>query len=187
MSENIWFTSDLHLGHKNIIEFCKDTRPGTTIDEHDSILVDRWNSVVKDSDVVYILGDECLGDRDSGYNHIKKLNGIKHLIRGNHTVLKKQEHRDIFESISDIKEITIKLRSGKKQKIVMCHFPILVWNGMHYGSWLLFGHCHGSLQFDLGKAMDVGIDNNPNFIPFSLVDIENNMLNREIRVWDHHD
>lgn len=184
-----WFSSDLHLGHARILEFCSGTRQGNSVEEHDEILVREWNSVVGHGDVCYILGDECLGNRDEGYARIARLNGQKHLIRGNHTQLKKEDHKKIFQSISDYKEITVKRESGSKQKIVMCHFPIISWNNMAHGSWMLHGHCHGNLHDFGGKMLDVGIDTRPNkdMKPWSFEDIDNYMRDRAKSCFDHHE
>jgi len=43
------------------------------------------------------------------------------------------------------------------------------WDRSHYGSWHVFGHCHGKLKLDL-RAMDVGVDCN-NYTPVSLEEV----------------
>lgn len=78
---NIYLISDLHLGHKRILEFSPE-RGGTDVTSHSEWLVDRWNSVVKKSDRVWILGDVCFD-----LNHLKyllEMNGQKTLLAGNH-------------------------------------------------------------------------------------------------------
>ena len=52
-SQNIFFISDLHLGHANVLRY--DNRPFANVDEMHNTLVERWNSVVGDDDVVYFL------------------------------------------------------------------------------------------------------------------------------------
>lgn len=51
----IWFTSDTHFGHKNILRFCK--RPWNTVEEMDEGLIQNWNKVVGKDDIVFHLGD----------------------------------------------------------------------------------------------------------------------------------
>lgn len=179
---NKWFSADLHIGHKRILEFCGDTRRGETVEEHDELIVEACNSVIKPEDEFFILGDEALGDRRQGYNKIRRINGRKHLIRGNHTQIK-EEHFDIFESISDYKEIRI-----EGIKVIMFHFPIISWNEMSKGSFMLHGHCHANLKDFGGKMMDVGIDTRPSkdMKPWSWEEIKARMNKREIKQWDHH-
>ena len=51
----IYFTSDLHLGHKNIIRLSK--RPFISVEEMDEEIIRRFNSLVTENDTVYDLGD----------------------------------------------------------------------------------------------------------------------------------
>lgn len=51
----IWFTSDTHFGHNNIMKFCQ--RPWKTVEEMDNALIQNWNSVVGENDIVFHLGD----------------------------------------------------------------------------------------------------------------------------------
>ena len=53
--QNVFFISDLHLGHANIIKF--DNRPFKDVDEMHTTLIKNWNKVVKDDSVVIYLGD----------------------------------------------------------------------------------------------------------------------------------
>lgn len=79
---NIFFISDLHLGHKNIMEYSKGFRCGQTIQEHDDWLVSKWNSVVTKNDAVYVLGDVAFGHKN--LERLNEMKGQKFLIRGNH-------------------------------------------------------------------------------------------------------
>lgn len=77
----IFFTSDLHFGHKNVIHF--DKRPFFTLDEMDKILIENWNNKVKPGDLVYVLGDMFWrSDNDYVQNILKQLNGQIILIKG---------------------------------------------------------------------------------------------------------
>jgi calcineurin-like phosphoesterase family protein len=77
-----WFTSDLHLGHQNIISYCD--RPYTRVLDMDEDLVERWNYVVEPRDVVYVVGDFAMGRLDDSLAWTSLLNGTKFLIPGNH-------------------------------------------------------------------------------------------------------
>lgn len=80
----LW-TSDTHFGHVNIIEYCK--RPFGGVDHMTTELTRRWNSVVKDSDTVYHLGDFALGPKWKWADYRKELNGQIIFVVGNHDLL----------------------------------------------------------------------------------------------------
>jgi calcineurin-like phosphoesterase family protein len=79
---SIWYTSDLHLGHANIIKYCD--RPFKSADEMNRTIVNNWNSVVKPEDRVFVLGDVALGKINESLEFVRELNGQKLLIPGNH-------------------------------------------------------------------------------------------------------
>ena len=80
----IWLTADLHIGHHNIIRYCE--RPFKDLNSMHETIIERWNDCISEEDTVYILGD--LGFvKKSGKaisEVVKRLNGRKILIRGNH-------------------------------------------------------------------------------------------------------
>ena len=51
----IWFSSDQHFGHRNVINFCD--RPYADVKEMNQSLIDNWNSVVSNNDIIFVLGD----------------------------------------------------------------------------------------------------------------------------------
>lgn len=77
-----YFTSDLHIGHENIIRF--SNRPFSTLGEMNRTLVDNWNSRVTERDDVFILGDMFYRKKEGVEEILRKLKGRKHLIVGNH-------------------------------------------------------------------------------------------------------
>ena len=94
---DIWFIGDTHWGHANILKYEADYRPFKHIHEHDEALIENWNSVVKDEDTIFHLGDFCFGRKNI---HIaKRLNGKKRLIMGNHDCYPIQEYGQYFQSI----------------------------------------------------------------------------------------
>ena len=154
MSNNIFFTSDLHIGHRNILEYSK--RPFETIEEHDEALVQNWNSIVRPGDLVYVLGDFALCDAERATRFAKRLMGQRYLVYGNHDkrLRKDRDFTNQWLWTRDLTQIDV-----NGQKIVLCHFPMLTWNQSHRGSWNLHGHCHGSLPDDPGaRRIDVGVD-----------------------------
>lgn len=87
MSKNIFFISDTHFGHANMITFLNydgtRMRPFNSVEECDELMIENWNKVVKSTDRIYHLGDvvyKCK-NRDE---IMKRLNGEKILIKGNH-------------------------------------------------------------------------------------------------------
>lgn len=97
MTRNIWVVSDTHFGHNNIIKYCD--RPFKDSDEMDEVIVDNWNSVVKDQDIIYHLGDVYMGDNDKAANVLRRLNGRKRLVLGNHDNAKNIHIQSYFQKI----------------------------------------------------------------------------------------
>ena len=173
----IWFTSDTHFNHANIIKYCK--RPFDTVDEMNQLLIDNWNMVVSKDDLIICDGDFALGNSNSAIGILDKLNGHKILIKGNHekAVLSNKQARSYFDGgIYDLLEITIldEEVSDGFQDIILCHYPMVVWDKSHRGSWQLFGHVHGMLDGDKKLSpnqMDIGVDSN-GFRPISYQEVK---------------
>ncbi|MNF89970.1 Calcineurin-like phosphoesterase superfamily domain protein [compost metagenome] len=181
-----WFTSDLHFFHKNIIKYCD--RPWSFEDQTEELIA-RWNSRVGVMDDVYHLGDFAFAGfkkLNAVVDIINRLNGNIHFIRGNHCedrLWQAIADRNIahVEWIKDFAEIRV-----EGQKLILCHYPLEVWNGSHHGSWHLHGHCHGSLP-SVGKRLDVGLDNHPEKTVFSFQEIREYMAGQVIAIKDHHE
>lgn len=139
---NIFFTSDLHFGHNNIIRF--DNRPFNSVEEMDKALIANWNRKVKDEDTVYVLGDISWYKDEKTVEIFQMLKGHKILIKGNHDRL----HGKIkycFDEIYDYKEITL----PGNIHITLCHYPITFFNRHHYGSYMFYGHVHNSHEWQM--------------------------------------
>lgn len=96
---NVYFISDLHLNHKNILNFAGDYRDGDCMVEHDHILISKWNAVINKKDLVFVLGDVVMGKPDN-LDILSELNGRKILIRGNHdNRFTTKEYLEHFEEI----------------------------------------------------------------------------------------
>ena len=78
----IYFTSDTHFQHTNIIKYCN--RPFKDVDEMNERLINNWNSIVSNDDTIYHPGDFCLSNDKEIINIFKRLNDNKILICGNH-------------------------------------------------------------------------------------------------------
>jgi len=194
--QNIYFISDFHVGHKNVLEF--DGRPFKNTDEMHVELIKRWNSVIGDDDIVYYLGDLAFCRDELAKWFIYSLKGKIHFIKGNHdkmkTLRKFGRWEEIYEYGTEIfvKDEDLKSARGANgyQQIIMCHYPFMSWNRAHYGSWHLHGHCHGSLMksnqaYYKRKVMDVGC-NVIDYTPASYEEIKGVMLKKDIISVDHH-
>lgn len=172
----VWYTSDLHFGHARINELCG--RPFSSVDECDEIMIQRWNSVVRHTDVVYLLGDICLGDFAKSIERTKRLMGMKILIPGNHDRVhhrykgsdaKKAEWRRMYDEAGFIitNEYLPRHLSGNGLEIDLCHFPFV--GDSHEsdryvderpadrGQILWHGHVHESWKQN-GRQINVGVD-----------------------------
>jgi calcineurin-like phosphoesterase family protein len=177
----IWFTSDWHYSHKNIIKYCK--RPFQTVEEMNEKLVSNWSNLVRPSDTVYFLGDFIFSvNKETIAQVVSSLRAKEvHFIAGNHDSHLKGATKSLFASYSEYKEITVPdvTAPGGVQHIVLCHYPMLSWNRSFYGSWMLHGHCHGNLGEDkISLRMDVGVD--PcGFKPISYEQIRDKMRQKQ--------
>lgn len=140
----IFYISDLHFGHFNIIRY--DNRPFRTVEEMDNILIENWNKTVSNDDTVYILGDISWHDESKTVEIFKQLNGVKVLIKGNHDNIKRDsELSKCFASIRDYAELYL----DKKRKVIVSHYPIPFWNGQFRDAVHLYGHVHNSHQWNI--------------------------------------
>ena len=124
----IFFTSDLHFQHNNILKFVKP-RPFSSIEEHDEIIINNWNNTVKNEDTVYVLGDIALKyNPDLLTKQLSRLKGKKHLILGNHDIAKIQAkylNMGIWESMSEYRSIRIFANNGKLYECILFHHVLL--------------------------------------------------------------
>lgn len=104
---NLFFISDTHFHHKNILTFklgCGGhLRNFSSVEEMDETIVNNWNSVVRPQDKVYHLGDFSLGKNPS---IVCRLNGHKRLVRGNHDLHKLREYtaqKNSFEEVYGVR------------------------------------------------------------------------------------
>ena len=164
-----YYTSDLHFDHENMLKFEPESRPFNNVDEMNEALIQYWNAKVKPGDEVYILGDFCMSKSGRRVNNLlRRLNGQKFLIKGNHDYFLDDPEFDksLFIWIKDLKTIKDTF-NGEKVNIVLCHYPIAVWDRKHHGAYHFFGHIHSNksdgthhpLEFNLGDhAFNVGVD-----------------------------
>ena len=161
----VFFTSDLHLGHRNIIRLCN--RPFGSIEEMDAVLIEKWNHKVTNTDTVYVLGDLMFRNEKPPEEYLRQLKGKKHLIIGNHdrSWIKKCDLRQWFESVNNLLYTT----DGRHQ-LTLCHYPMMSWPHM-VRCYMTHGHIHGNTDADYWPLirdnplmLNAGVDIN-NFEP----------------------
>ena len=140
-----YYISDLHFFCRSQIDNGGrnyDGRPFKTLEEMHKRILTRWNEKITNGDNVYILGDIAMrGKNDQLIALIAQLKGRKVLIQGNHDDLSDYRLKQVFSTVCDYKELSDSY-GGKSYKLVLSHYPILMWNGQHKGSILLYGHTH---------------------------------------------
>lgn len=187
---NIWFTSDLHFGHKNIIKFCN--RPWETTEEMDEALIANWNSVVGEKDIVFDLGDFAFATNSRWKDILQRLNGKHYLILGNHDITRwpGDKTMETFDRVEHQMIIYIDNRC-----IYLNHYPYLCYGGSYRGPdhavWQLHGHVHTCpnssgaddkrMIYKFPYQYDVGVDNN-NYIPVSWNQVKEN-INKQVLEW----
>jgi len=141
-----YYIADLHFG-------CTNKYENRTL-ETDKLIISNWNKIVHQNDKVYILGDvgKFGNNKDNEYlcQCLSVLKGEKFLLVGNHDNLKDKRINQLFSEICDYKEITDNF-NGMNHKLVLSHYPILMWNGQHKGWIHLYGHVHKSDEWQKYK------------------------------------
>ena len=177
MSVNIFFTSDLHLYHQNILQYTKHNF--SIIEQRNEAIVNNWNSVIKNGDTVYILGDYVWRLEKLKFDKLKqitnRLNGNKILVRGNHD--RYSNYQYVNSGIKEVYDIlNVKIANDF---FVLCHYAMKFWQRSHYGSYCLYGHEHFKRPIDFQsyaklemstRTLNVCMDGN-NLFPYSVQDI----------------
>lgn len=170
----IFYTSDTHFFHKNIIKY--SNRPFKDIEEMNYRLILNWNAVVTNQDIVYHLGDFGFARAEENNKIAMQLNGQRFMLLGNHDKVTPTG----FTKLGQCHEIY-----DGQHKIILCHYGLRVWNKSHHGSLHLYGHSHGSLPGD-SQSLDVGVDC-WDYYPVSLQQILKRMEKLPLRESvDHH-
>ena len=184
----VFFTSDTHFGHSNIIKYC--ARPFDTINNMDEALINNWNAKVPKDGIVYHLGDFAWGSINYWEKIREQLNGEIILVYGNHDekYLNNERMYKLFKEVIPQNKIWI-----NKIPIYMNHYPFLCFGGSYKGlgaTWQLFGHVHSNPRSEEGldhkrlvncfpTQYDVGVDNN-NFTPISFDELHSYINNRQM-------
>ena len=183
----IFFTSDLHFGHKNILNFCK--RPWETTEEMDEALIANWNSVVPKGGIVFDLGDFAFAPNSRWKEILSRLNGEHYLILGNHDITRYPGHQ-VMELFAGVyQQLHLKIEN---KHVILNHYPFLCYGGSYRNpenaTIQLYGHVHSGPNAN-GKDIerlkrlfpyqyDVGVDNN-NYTPVSWKQVKE-IINKQV-------
>jgi calcineurin-like phosphoesterase family protein len=162
----IFFASDTHLAHKNIVVFNREDgkkiRPYSSSEEHDEILIQNWNSVVKNHDTVYHLGDVMINKR--GFENVHRLNGRKILIMGIHDIFGSKRYLEHFEDVRGYKVFENPTRNWICSHVPVHHESLGRWNAN------IHGHLHSNVIPDEPRYINVSMEQ-IGMTPISIEDV----------------
>ena len=173
----IYYTSDLHFGHRAVISMCN--RPFASVEEMNETLIENWNKVIHADDDIYVLGDLIYRAEESPEVFLERLKGRKHLVFGNHdeSWVKKVDLSKYF-----VEWGSMLVANTGKGNATLCHYPQLDGKGRY----LIHGHLHNrttewywGFYKNFERALNAGVDVN-NFRPVNVTElIENNKKFKE--------
>lgn len=179
----IYFTSDWHFNHDR--EFIWKQRGFSSVEEMNEEIIKRHNSIISNNDIVYCLGDCCLGGTNSLNNNkelIERLNGQIYIIRGNHCTDNRINMYKTCKNIIDCDKDAFRLKYNGYH-FYMSHYPTLTGNlekeSLKQMTLNLYGHTHQKTNFyeDRPYMYHVGVDSHDCY-PILLDDIIQEMKNK---------
>lgn len=169
----IWLISDTHFGHENMYSFVgldgiTRVRPEfTCAKDADEYMIEQWNSRVKPQDHVYHLGDVAI--RRADLQTIKKLNGHKRLVLGNHDIYLYKEYVEVgFKKL---------FGSRKLDKILCTHIPIHEQSIPRWAVGNVHGHIHERGNYSV-RHLNVSVEQT-NYAPVTLEEVQNVLQSQE--------
>jgi len=173
-----FYVSDTHFCHERMLSM--QPRAFASIEEHDEHIIDRWNCVVRDKDIVYHLGDFGFhlgshSERIRGLFH--RLPGRKYLVIGNHDVARQGDLHPTLAALdwAARPEHAMRTRDGGRD-VYMSHYAARAWPCQAYGAVHFFGHSHGRLA-GVGLSRDVGVDMlDVNYMPRTFAELVKGMI-----------
>lgn len=168
---SVYFTSDLHFGHANIIKYCD--RPFSSLEEMNNALIQGWNEVVNPEDTIY-----CLGDFSLSFNIAKEvtpiLNGRKILVPGNHDKcfprFSAEKNERLVQQYKEIGWTEVTGVRAETEEFTLSHFPYRDFSSdsrrfekfrpmdTDKDRWLLHGHTHDNKSYTGPRMIHVGVD-----------------------------
>jgi len=159
----IYFISDMHFNHANIIEYCR--RPFKNVEEMNKVIIENWNKTVTKHDTVFVLGDLALQcSKEQVAELIEKLKGRKILIMGNHD----KWNMDFYYSIG-FKEV-YKYPILYKKFFLISHEPVKFVDQTPYLN--IHGHTHNNMMIVDDHYFNVSVEQ-INYTPILFEEIKN--------------
>lgn len=160
----IYFTSDLHFCHDR--GFVYGPRGFKSVDEMNKAIVKNWNSVIKEDDDVYVLGDIMLNDNVKGMELLQSLKGRIHIVRGNHDT---DERVRLYKEARNVVEVENAIYiKYKHYRFYLSHYPTMTSNlekeSLKACLINCYGHTHQHTNFyqDIPFMFHVGLDSHNN-------------------------
>ena len=192
--DKLFFTSDIHYGHKNIIDYCD--RPFDSVEEMNNTLINLWNDVVPDDGLVFLLGDVAMKE-PLALEFLSQVNGVVVLVKGNHdtTSLIRSVNKGAYKDMGwkykykMLEIIDLKVEDpdvgDPGMRMALCHYPMGAWNYGFHGAVQLYGHVHSVPGKDCyykptSKQIDVGVDAN-DFTPISYIDLMKRLTKKALK------
>lgn len=166
-NQKLWFTSDLHFGHRNVIRFCE--RPFENEKQMGTKLIENWNDTVGDNDIVFVLGDTFwFNDSRNIKKVLSSLNGKTiYILPGNHDDFNAYHRVDDprIVLLDDVNVMWLESENnrGWKKKIYevwMSHYPMMTWPHRDNGAFQFFGHIHSQQGKHEGVDQDLPLHYN---------------------------
>lgn len=164
---NVFYHSDWHFNH----DFVARTRHFPSAVEHDADLIANINKTVTKRDHLWVMGDIGMGSLTKVLEKVDQLNGVKHLVLGNHDTghpmharshSSQKRYLEVFDSVS-----VAEMHEFAGQKVMLSHFPYSgdhmevdrydEWRLRDYGRWLICGHVHQAWALR-DRQINVGVD-----------------------------
>lgn len=175
----IYFSSDLHLNHNQ--SFIYEPRGFKNVHEMNNSIIQNFNSTITHDDDLYLLGDNFLGELESGINLFNQLPGKIHLIWGNHDTDNRKNALSKCHNVIEIIGFATIIKYNKFH-FYLSHFPTSTTNFDDYKKPLkqrilcLAGHTHSKELFEFCGSYNVAVDAH-NCFPVSIDEIINNFNN----------
>jgi calcineurin-like phosphoesterase family protein len=202
-----WVGSDFHVNHNK--EFIVEKRGFDKITDHNHWILNSVNALVQPDDILWYLGDGCLNATEQDFrDFFHKIKCRVHYIWGNHESVPFQVYKnEVFKKYGDSEIEVYPFTIGNitffgnyceayidSQRVTFTHYPFLLWNKSHHGSWNLSGHSHMSnplthVSASDGCILDCGVDTAKQYngqAIFSWNDIRSIMKAKQIKFLDHH-